>query len=371
MHGLDVPALMKAVYGDVQKPAVGLLSQPEIPCWTEREATYKFDLVGVDAATESKVYPSGLLGYFKPVSDKLVWGISLYVPTGIGATWDGNELANLTGGLPFEWESFLGVATLSPVVAYKVSDTFSLGATLNFNYGMMKLKKPGVGQYTEDTSGIGFGATIGALFKPSDKFSLGLTFRTPSKVKLSGDAEMAAFLLSATSEAEREATMPLWVAAGIAVKPMDKLTITVDAHYTNWDKMDAINITYTDPIWQVAKADPFLGPAFDNDLDLKWEDKIQYRVGLEYRVSDCFALRAGYYSDPSPSPAETLNILAPQLTYDVVTFGVGFKKEKIIVDACLEYAMGKDRDVPLVGGLFPGTHGMNILVPNISVTFIL
>jgi long-chain fatty acid transport protein len=335
--------------------------------------TYAFSLYGIDAKTKSTMYPSGAFSYIKPINENLVVGIAAYVPSGTGANWDGEDLKLLTKGAVYEWKSFMGVITVSPVVAYKISDKFSLGATLNLDYGMMKIKRPGLGQYSEDLDGFAFGATIGALFKPSDKLGIGLTFRTPTKVKFSGEAEMAgagAIKQATKSDAEREATWPMWLGLGLSLKATDKLTLNADAQYTNWKKIDTIDITYDDAVWQAFKKHAQLGAAFNNDFELNWKDAIQWRFGLEYAISEKLAMRAGYYYDPSPSPAETLNILLPEITYNVITVGFGYKTKKISLDLCMETLLGKDQESPLTGKM-PGTHGMNILVPNIAFTFYL
>jgi long-chain fatty acid transport protein len=350
----------------MQKAGFSLFVTDVIP-----SGTYTFSMYGIDAKTKSTMYPSGSIAYFKPLNDKLIVGIAAYVPSGIGAKWNGEDLKLLTAGVPYRWESFMGVITVSPAIAYKVSDQFSLGATLNLNYGMLKLWRPGVGQYNEDLSGLAFGATIGALFKPIDKLGIGLTLRTPTKVKFSGEATMAGAALigqSTTSDADREATWPLWLGVGLSFKATDKLTLNADAQYTNWKKIQTIPITYDDAAWQALKAHPQLKAAFNNDFDLQWKDAIQWRFGLEYAASEKLALRAGYYYDPSPSPAETLNVLLPEITYNVVTVGVGYKAEKLAIDFCVEYLMGKDVDSPLTGKM-PGTHGMSILTPNIAFSY--
>lgn len=334
--------------------------------------TYALPVYGIDAQTKSAMYPSGALGYFKPINDKLVVGIAAYVPSGTGAKWNGEDLKLLAKGTAYRWESFMGVITVSPVIAYKVSDQFSLGATLNLNYGMMKIHRPGLGQYNEDLSGFAFGATVGALFKPIDKLGIGLTLRMPTKVKFSGEATMAgaaAIGQATTSDAEREATWPLWLGLGISFKATDKLTLNADAQFTNWKKIETIGITYDNATWQALKAHPQLGAAFDNDFDLNWKDAIQWRFGAEYLLSEKLALRAGYYYDPSPSDPATLNILLPEITYNVVTAGLGYKAEKLAIDFCMEYLMGKDVTVPMGGGKMPGTHGMSILVPNIAFSY--
>ncbi len=258
------------------------------------KSIYKSDSYGIDATTESKVYMSGAMGYFKSISDKLTIGLAAYVPSGLGAKWNGDDFSVLTNGTSLEWESFLAVASISPVVSYKISDKFSIGATINLNYAMLDLKNPGIGQYHEDIKGLCLGATIGTLFKPCDKFSIGLTFRTPSKITLKGDVEMEAaamYGVSGTTEGERTLTWPMWVGAGIAFKATDKLTITADVQYTDWKKSDVVEMNYTDAQWQAMKAHPLLGAAFNRDFELYWESKIQLRVGAEYLVSDSFAIR--------------------------------------------------------------------------------
>ncbi len=334
--------------------------------------SYQLPMYGIDAKTKSAMYPSGALAYIKPINKKLVLGLAAYVPSGTGAKWDGEDLKVLSNGVAYKWDSFMGVVTVSPVVAYKVSERFSLGATLNLNYGLLKIHRPGVGQYAEDLSGFAFGATVGALFKPSDRLGIGLTLRTPTKVKFSGEATMAgapAFNLAAASDAEREATWPLWLGVGLSFKASDKLTLNADAQYTNWKKIQTIPINYDDAMWQAMKAHPQLYRAFDNDFELNWKDAVQLRFGAEYAVSEKLALRAGYYRDPSPSEPEFLNVLLPEISYNAVTLGLGYKADKFTVDFCLEYLMGQDAESPLAGGTMPGTHGMSIFVPNLAFSF--
>jgi long-chain fatty acid transport protein len=336
------------------------------------KGTYKWDLVGIDTAMESKHYPSGGLGYFKPLSEKVVIGVYAHVPSGVGGTWKGDELAVLSGGVPFEWSSQVGQISFSPAIAFKASDQFSLGVAFNINYGLLKMKRPtDLGQYEEDLNGIAFGATLGLMFKPSDKFSIGLSFKTPMKVKVKGDAMMpgaAIYALPGTDEAERETTWPLWFGAGIAFKPTDNLTVTVDAQYTDWKKLDTIPISYSNPGW-IAFFES------GSELILQWKSRVQWRFGLEYKVSETFALRGGFYTDPVVSPIETHNILLPELGYNFITFGFGYKKGKIKLDVCFEYGMGKDITVGLMeahptAGM-PGIHGMDLLVPNIALTILL
>lgn len=337
------------------------------------KASYQFTYPGVfsiDTDAKSKHYPSGSAGFFTPLSEKVVVGIYGYVPTGLGVEWEGVDLAPLTEGAVYEWKTYVGIITVSPVIAFKVSEKFSLGAAFNISYGFAKLSKPGLGQYSEDTNDVAFGGTIGMLVKPSEKFSFGMTFRTPLKVKLSGEATMAGAPLLGlpdTDDALREVTFPMWFGAGIAIKPTDKLTITADAQYTNWKVMDTIPMEFAIAGWKFF---------FEEEAALKldWKDCVQLRFGLEYKTSEKFAIRAGYYYDPNPSPKNTRTILLPEVDFNFFTFGFGYHTEKVTIDFGIEYGMGKELEITSadVGVDDPGMlgiHNLDVLVPNIAITF--
>lgn len=343
--------------------------------------TYNFELLGTtlaDTQTENRMYPSGALAYFKPVSDKLVVGIAGYVPSGVGSEWPGDELAMLSGGTDFVWNSTIFMITVSPAAAYKISEKFSIGASLNIDYVRLTMDRPGGDgsvipyfQYSETFSGFGLGATIGLMYKPMDMLSIGLSWKAPVKATISGSARapfLSALGLPGMSDGERTATWPMWLGAGIAFKPTDRLTIVADVNYNNWKKMQSIPVTFDEPGWVIA------GLEEASEFVLKWEDTWDIKVGAEYRLSDTLALRAGFYTDNSPSPAETLNILLPSIDYRVVTFGLGYTRGKINVDLAVEVISGSDRFVDpmnyLVGAGMPGTHGMKLIVPNIAVTYV-
>ncbi len=359
----------------IKKSSISVFSSFIMPT-----GTYTYAPAGIDIETEKKTYPAPALVYVNPISEKLTVGFGAYATAGAGATWDGSKLVpfNTNLGLgdtkAYKWSSKVGAYTFSPMIAFKLSDTFSFGATVNVVYGLLDMEREAGGQYTESLNGTGFGATLGLMFKPTDKFSFGLSFKTPQKIKLTGTADMpglAFFGMPTSSNATREITWPMWIGAGVAFTPNDKLTVAFDVQYTNWKKLDVVKMSFDQPLWKVN-----LGTGSVEDgsaFELNWKDAIQYRFGFEYKLSESFALRGGYYYDPDPAPATTLNILLPQITYNVFTVGFGYNTDSISFDVGLEYLSGKDRDAALAGVLagtaMPGTHGMSMLVPNAAFTF--
>ncbi len=329
------------------------------------KGVYKLSAYGIDAETESKTYPAGGFGFLKPLTDKLYGGFFVYTPSGLGAKWNGDDLKVFSNGVAYEWESLIGMVTFSPTLSYRLSDKFFIGGSLNISYGMLNIKKPSeLGQYEEDLTGFGIGATLGMLFKPSDKVSFGLTFKTPQKIKASGTVSMQyvdVLGLPNEVEGEREVTWPLWIGGGVALKPFDKLTLTFDIQYTKWSELDRIEMSYQNELWQTLFGE-------HSAFILNWDDTTQIRAGLEYKLTENIFIRAGYYNDPAPAPDETMNILLPSITYNVATFGIGYHNDNFGLNIGTEYIMGEEREVePIYENAMPGTHDMDMIVFNFSL----
>jgi long-chain fatty acid transport protein len=337
--------------------------------------------------TKAKGYGAGLVGYFQPIGDRIVVGLGAYTLSGLGADWasQGFEEA-LVYPLPpayftpslesYRWRSFIGSITLAPSIAVRINDWMSFGATLNLSYGffqtsqwaetaVLPTKPPtlvNLGQQDLDVNGWGFGATFGLLIKPSDWLSVGLTWRTQTNMSLSGTTgieNLDRLGLPISSDTSLDVPNPTWLAGGIAVKPVDRLTVTFDLQWTNWAKLGTIELVFTDPEWAAVLTD-------EAALVLNWKDSLQIRGGVEYDLGK-FALRAGYYYDPAPAPDETMNVLIPSFTYNSFNAGFGYAKDRWKIDFGLEYLVGKDRTI--TEGVMPGLYEMSIWVPKLSVGY--
>lgn len=353
----------------MQKNFIGVFGTDVIPL-----GTYKLASVNIDTKTKTNHYISpNLVGFYHcQMVDGLTFGLGVYVPAGLGAEWSGEDLRLLSGSPSVEWMSKIAVVNISPAIAYKFSDQFSAGVALNIFYGMFDMKRPGGGgyQYSESSTGTGFGVTIGALAKPDETFSIGASFRTKTTVTMSGDAEnpaMAAFSAPAKSEFDREVAWPMWISGGVAFYPMPELVITADVQYSQWSESAEEFVTeFKDPTWKAA-----LSVNDNNKFILKWKDATQIRFGLQYSVDPALDLRAGFYIDPAPAPDETYNILFPNISYNAITLGGGYKTCSFVFDLGMEYLIGKDREIDPITNpkAMPGTHGMDIIAFSLGIGY--
>jgi len=380
------------------------------------DGSYRLSLSGppmeipiADAKTESRLYPGGMLAYYHPVGKNLVAGIGVYTPSASGVKWHGADLSGISNWNPdIDWQSQVGVVTIAPGIAFTIKDILSIGAALNINYGMFDaagyagVVNPvqnmviDLGQYEESMDGWGYGATFGVLARPNKILSLGATFRTASRINFSGEASISnlptlGFIMGGhdsvgTTDLEREVIWPMWLSAGIAISPIENLTVTADIQFTQWSRTKVIPYgtgdidvgfgayiltDYKDTFWKLM-IHP-LRPMF-------WEDTLQLRFGAEYRHKS-LAVRGGYSRNPSPTPDRTLNILLPSFDFDVLTCGIGYSRKNLQFDVGLEYWNGNERNIPLektLGDPFPdpdwayampGEHRMSVVIPNISLSF--
>jgi long-chain fatty acid transport protein len=350
------------------------------------EYTWKYPTFGIDisAETVSNYYFAPNLFATYQAGD-WTFGLGVYVPAGLGTEWDGDDLLPLSGGSSLEWMSRIGVIDISPAVSYKISDQFSLGVAVNIYYAFFDMKRPvpvpsppappnTFSQYSEESTGTGLGVAIGAQYYVNEMISLGATFRTKTTVTMDGTAKNPAFSgLGAPGESDfdREVAWPMWIAGGVAIHPSECLTLTFDVQYSQWSESENILVTeYKDPTWKAAlEADD------DHKLVLKWEDATQIRAGVEYMATEALALRLGYYYDPAPAPDETLNILFPSSTNNVLTGGIGYRVGSLSIEAGAEYLFGQERvisdDMTAEGFVneMPGTHQMDIVAISLGLGY--
>lgn len=367
----------------IQKPTFGLSGHFLIP-------TNDYTLSTFNMETNPRVYPSGLIGYFQPIGDRVVVGLGAYTLSGLGADWNNTGLESVfifptpaSAFTPpveaYTWESFIGSITIAPSIAVKLTDQILFGATFNINYGFFRVDqwgeyrilptKPPVlfnrGQRVMDLTGWGYGATFGLLYKPSDAISFGLTYRLQAKAKLKGTVSFSnlnsVLGLPNDSPATTSVKSPTWLAGGIAVKPLKDMTVTFDLQWTNWKKLDSLLVSLLDPAWNAAGVS-------ESTLDLGWANRLQIRVGVEYKLGD-WALRAGYYNDPAPAPDATMNILIPSFTFNSGAIGVGYAKGGLHLDVGLEYLIGTKRTITDADATMPGIYTMHMPVPFFSFSY--
>lgn len=188
------------------------------------------------------------------------------------------------------------VIELGAGVAYEVDDTFSIGGAVRMGLGMFGVNANYRPAPTADLSsvGIGVGATLGVMVRPTPKLQLGLTWRSGMNVSTQGSGTVSFVVNTPTTvNVQQVQHWPQQAALGAAVWAAPKLRLAAELDWTQWSRFDQLVIEFPDQ------------PNNNQTFDLSWHDSVAIRGGLEV-VLPSGAIRAGAYYDTNAVPNRTI-----------------------------------------------------------------
>ena len=281
-------------------------------------------------------------------SGNVAYGVGIFSPFGLGQEYKDKHTSIFRNQIT---KIDLQTIVVNPTIAFKVNEVLSVGGGIDYMYGRAKLEQTPVSLvgnlYDGELKGNGdaWGYNFGLLLKPTENLRIGANYRSPFTLEIK-DADVnfsnvnAAYgsgLLGTTpSNTKGSATvaMPATFALGAAYT-MGKLTVEADADWTFWHSFSSLPITLENQV----------PTAPSTNAQKNWKDVCAVRLGVEYRVTDPLALRAGFYYDPTPVPGSTLGPELPDANRLNYTVGAGYKVGPWTIDGAFMYIDKKDRTV--------------------------
>lgn len=263
------------------------------------------------------------LGGVYRVQDQLTLGFAALGTAGMGV-----EYAKDPAGSAL-MTSYLN-GRVAPAAAYRVTDRLTVGLALNLMYAQMEwnLKDPAapVAWKADAASAFGYGATVGVSFQVNDLLSVGAAYETKSFFQ-DFDFETSFGDFSLDFDQPQIATL------GVAVRPVKGLLLAVDGQWINWSDVmgkDRPKFTKTPP-----------GP-FPQNFDMRWDDQLVVKVGVQYALPslEALKLRAGYDYGAMPLDKENAqaNLMFPALSEHHFTVGAGYDVGRWGVNAAFLYS---------------------------------
>ena len=328
----------------------------------------------------SVVTPFNVYASFGPKEGKFRAGISVYTPYGSSLKyeqgWEGRfALSEIT----------LRSIYVQPTVSYAITDQLSVGAGLMIvASGSVNLQRDislpsAEGKIELDgKTKTGFGVNAGIFFKPSDKLSLGISYRSKIDAKVEGGDVTVNNPIPALQSRfvgnKFDATLPLpaTVNLGIGLMPTDKLTIGVDVNWTQWSAYRTLRFDFTKD-----GAPAQVGTGTFSDSKRYYEDVLTFRVGGQYKVNDKLALRLGGAYDISPVKDGYVTPETPDNDRLIGTAGIGYNiTENFGVDASFMFQAILKRtqtEADLLNNgttdRVAGTYRTNISIPGIGLRY--
>jgi long-chain fatty acid transport protein len=287
----------------------------------------------------TNVFPfSGFIG-FGPKEGKWRLGVGVYTPFGselhYQQGWEGRySLTDIN----------LRSVTAQATAAYAITPQISVGVGVtSLVYGDVDLQRdipvqaqgntqPAHAQLTGKADHK-VGYNLGVMFKPSDKLSVGVSYRSAVDAHVSnGDVTLTGIPASAASSFSAknfDVTLPLpdVYSFGIGVHPTEKLLLAFDANLVGWSRYQSLDFKYSGGV---------LGGAgvTSSSSRRQYQDALAFRVGAQYKVTDNFTVRAGTFYDFSAVRDGFVTPETPDADRIGFTAGLGYSfGERFGIDA--------------------------------------
>lgn len=325
---------------------------------------------GVKYTTDNNVAtPLGVHAAFS-IYDNLKAGVSFYTPYGSSINWTDNW-----PGSVLNQNVNLKVFTLQPTVSWAITPKLSIGAGAMISWGNVDLNKALVTPSTTDkainalkmlgqlpaetpafgntspasvnlkgSASVAVGLNAGVMYNISRQWTAGVSFRTEMKMKVkAGDAhvryanavaeQLLGSSLDLINEANFKAQMPCpWVLGlGVSYKPVDRLTLALDARLTGWKAYKRLDIEF------LAEQ---LAP-YNQNIVKKYRNAWCWSLGAQYALTNRFDARLGLMIDTTPVNKDYYNPETPGMTKIEPTVGISFRPiPGLSIDVALMYIAG-------------------------------
>lgn len=317
-----------------------------------------------DTNAEFKLMPLGQVSYIaKSQDEQWAYGIGVFAPAGFGAEYD------LRGPQPIggihRYKSLGALIKFLPAVAYRVTDSLSIGGTAGVAASHVELEGPYFLQAAPFTgtptvfdlqaSGAAFVWSIGAQYDFSDATTMGVTYTSRSRFGLDGSAVAAVPGVGQSRfDADVDIEWPQSLGIGIAHAVCPRRRFSFDAIWYDWSHaFDEVKVTLSNPDHPAFQA--MLGPEFQERYPLKWRDSVSFRLGWEEIVSERNIVRCGYTYHRNPIPDGTLTPFIPAVLEHAFSAGWGTVCCDVNLDLAYQYSFGRDHEVgnsDIAGGDF-------------------
>lgn len=274
--------------------------------------------------------PAPLLGFTYTFNEvPLTLGAGVYAHYGRETKWDENGPQRFNGT-----REFLAGLNVGPSIAYRINNKISVGAAFNYVYSMLTAKTSLALAFGEPTdpfqledptsevrvhldnlTASNFSAIFGITAKPVRTLTLGVSYITPYKVKLTGPAKISAgpelsglfsSMVAGLSDVNVEATQHYPQAINFGVKYL--LTKNLESNFImqwyDWSVNDALVLKLSSPDSSTQSLLDVLG---EKRMEFHFVDAINFRIDFRYAFNKDTRIGFGGGFDPSGIPTEYLS----------------------------------------------------------------
>lgn len=202
---------------------------------------------------------------------------------------------------------------ITPSVAYRIHEMITLGIGFQAQYTKVKLTRSSgipvgqnkIGKVRLDVDHWNHGWTAGALLNLTQKWNLGLSYRSNLDANLHGSLRIVtpSFLSFPASNVKKSASAKAFIPHVFTISSSYSInpcwTLYGSAVWTGWQKTK--NLTIHSSLITVQSS----GIDGKEVIKQHWKNVWFYSLGVNYKINDAFAVRTGLGYDQSPTKNST------------------------------------------------------------------
>ncbi|MGE4293801.1 MAG: OmpP1/FadL family transporter [Desulfovibrio sp.] len=296
---------------------------------------------GDHVTTKGKVYAvPHAYGTFQ-INDWLWFGVGEFSRFGLGTNYDHDWQ-----GAGNMYKASVETFSVNPNLAAKITDDLSVAVGVEYIYGKMDLRRdnrkiaPAFNEWKLFPEGDAWTWDAAVHYAPTDWLSFGATYRDWYEFVGKGDGEFTNS--AADDEITMKANFPGMLSLGVAVKPLDNLTVEFDYIWTEWSSLKSMVYEFSDKT--VAGLNP-LEASSHITSPKHYSDTSRIQLGVEWLVQENMALRMGYVFDESPQNPEYADYMLPSNDRQIISSGFGYSWGNWTTDLSLMYLWASDKEI--------------------------
>ena len=298
--------------------------------------------------------PNAYIAY--RVSPDVHLGLGINAPFGLKTEYD-STWAGRTQAIKSE----LKTINLNPAVAWKASESLSLGAGVSIQYIEATLTNASAaGLVTVNGDDYSWGFNLGALWQASETTRIGLAYRSEVEHTLEGSVEFSG-VPALNGPVTADATLPDSVSLSLYQKLGSRWDLLADVSWTGWSDFDELRILRT--------SGALVGVTPEN-----WDDNYRYSIGVNYHLDDKLTLRGGVAYDETPVSDTYRTARIPDESRTWVAFGAQYRlSAQSLLDVGYAHLFVQDANISKTesGVTLAGTYegSVDILSAQLTLNF--
>lgn len=263
------------------------------------------------------------------------FGIAVNAPFGLSTEYDSGWRGQLTA-----LKSEIKSVNINPSVAYKASDTVSIGAGISVQKLDAELSSfaGAAGVSTLSADDIGYGFNLGLMIQATPDTRIGASYRSSIKYDLEGTVTFSG-VPALNGGIRADLKVPDSASVSVFHRLSPKWELMGDITWTGWSTLQQLAVIRT-------TGAPLTTLAF------RWDDTWRYGIGANYKMNEQTKIRFGAAFDQTPTNDATRTPRLPDQDRTWIAFGVQHKLSKagvLEVGYAHEFIRDASVNVPVPG----------------------